>query len=94
MGIEPTDAEIAGVRARAAEANAVILFLYDAPLYTSNRALLAALQAVVASGPALAVVLMRDPYDAEYLAPGVLGVTACGWRRCQLEAALARLVTS
>jgi len=39
----------------------------------------------------LAVVLMRDPWDADWLRPGVVGVTAFGWRRCQLEAALACL---
>jgi hypothetical protein len=73
----------------------VILFLYDAHLYASNRALLDALQAAAAGhGPVLAVVLMRDPYDAEYVAPGAVGVTAYGWRRCQLEAALARLAVA
>ena len=41
---------------------------------------------------ALAVVLMRDPYDADMLAPGVLGVTAYGFRKCQLDAVIARLV--
>jgi hypothetical protein len=35
---------------------------------------------------------MRDPYDVEHLARGVPGVTAYGWRRCQLEAVLARLL--
>ena len=39
----------------------------------------------------LAVVLLRDPYDAALLAPGVHGITAFGWRRCQLEAVVARL---
>ena len=39
----------------------------------------------------LGVVLMRDPYDAALLAPGVVGLTAYGWRRCQLEAVIARL---
>ena len=97
-GIEPS-AEIVGVEsgegeiARAAEsargAVATVLFLYDAHLYASNRALLDALQTAAS---ALGVVLMRDPWDAEYLAPGVAGVTAYGWRRCQLEAALARLL--
>jgi len=36
---------------------------------------------------------MRDPWDAEYLAPGVAAVTAYGWRRCQLDAVMARLLT-
>jgi hypothetical protein len=66
-----------------------VLFLYDAHLYASNRALLEALQA---GARRLGVVLMRDPWDAEYLAPRVAALTAYGWRRCQLEAALARLL--
>jgi len=36
-------------------------------------------------------VLLRDPYDAALLAPGVLGITAFGWRACQIEAVVARL---
>lgn len=89
VGVEPTPAEIDQARAAAGAAEATILFLYDAHLYPSNRALLEACQV---GAPLLAVVLMRDPWDAEYLAPGVAGVTAYGWRRCQLEAALARLL--
>ncbi len=40
----------------------------------------------------LGVVVMRDPWDAEYLAPGIGAVTCYGWRLCQLEACLARLL--
>src|SRR5499425_260010 len=90
VGIEPTEAEIVRAAEAARRADATILFLYDAHLYRSNRALLDALQQ---TAPALGVVLMRDPWDAEYLASGVSGITAYGWRRCQLEAALARLLT-
>jgi len=89
VGVEPGEEEIARAAAAAREASATILFLYDAHLYGSNHALLDALQA---SAPALGVVLMRDPHDAEYLGPGVLGLTAYGWRRCQLDACLARLL--
>jgi beta-N-acetylhexosaminidase len=88
VGVEPTAAEIERAAARAGTADAAILFLYDAHLYPSNRALLDAVQR---ASPALAVVLMRDPYDAEYLRPGTGAITAYGWRRCQLEAVLARL---
>ena len=90
VGVEPTEAEIARAAQVASGADVTILYLYDAHLYASNRALLQALQA---AAPALGVILMRDPWDAEYLTPGVAGVTAFGWRRCQLEAALARLLT-
>lgn len=88
VGIEPSESEIAGAAARAADADATVLFLFDARLYPSNRALLDALQA---RARRLAVALLRDPYDADLLAPGVLGVTAYGFRRCQLDAVIARL---
>src|SRR5712664_2806465 len=78
VAIEPTAAEIAAAAERAAAADATVLFLYDAHLYSSNRALL---DAVTRRARALAVVLLRDPYDAALLAPGVLGLTAYGWRR-------------
>jgi beta-N-acetylhexosaminidase len=88
VGIEPSPAELDDAARRAAAADATVLFLYDAHLYASNRALLDALQA---RARRLAVVLLRDPYDATLLAPGVYGITAFGWRRCQLDAVVARL---
>jgi len=89
VSVEPGEAEIGRAATAARGADATILFLYDAHLYPSNLALLDALQK---AAPALGVVLMRDPWDAGYLAPGVVGITAYGWRRCQLDAALARLL--
>jgi hypothetical protein len=88
VGIEPTETEIATAAKRAAEADATVLFLYDGHLYPSNRALL---EAVQGRARALAVILLRDPYDASLLAPGVTGLTAYGWRTCQLDAVIARL---
>ena len=44
VGIEPTPAEIEEAAERAAGADATVLFLYDARLFPSNRALLDALQ--------------------------------------------------
>jgi len=88
VGIEPRPEEIADAAERAAAADATVLFLYDAHLFPSNRALLEALQA---RARCLAVVLLRDPYDAALLAPGVRGLTAYGWRACQMEAVVARL---
>ena len=88
VGIEPSPAEIEDAASRAATADATVLFVYDAHLYASNRALL---EAVQARARRLAVVLLRDPYDAALLAPGVYGITAFGWRRCQLDAVVARL---
>jgi len=88
VGIEPSPEEIERAAAQAAQADATVLFLYDAHLYPSNRALL---DAVRGSARTLAVVLLRDPYDAALLPPHVFGITAYGWRRCQLDAVIARL---
>jgi hypothetical protein len=88
VGIEPTPAEIEEAAARAADADATVLFVYDARLYASNRALLDAIQDRART---LAVVLMRDPYDAALLRSGVFGLTAYGFRRCQLDAVISRL---
>src|SRR5205085_1779752 len=77
VGIEPTAEEIERAAATAASADATVLFLYDAHLYPSNRALL---EAVQKRARALAVILLRDPYDGTLLAPGVTGITAFGWR--------------
>src|SRR5256885_3655512 len=88
VGMEPTGDEIRAAAERAAAADATVLFLYDAHLFASNRALL---EAVEARARALAVVLLRDPYDAALLRPGVLGITAHGFRKCQLDAVIARL---
>src|SRR5262249_17220439 len=90
VGVEPTEAEIARACDSASFADATILFLYDAHLFASNQRLLEALQK---RARALAVVLMRDPYDAEYVAPGVGAITAYGWRACQLDAVLSVLLT-
>jgi beta-N-acetylhexosaminidase len=88
VGIEPTPDEIAEAGERAGAADVTVLFLFDAHLYASNRALLDMLQA---RARRLAVVLLRDPYDAALLKPGVRGLTAYGFRKCQLDAVVARL---
>ena len=89
VGVEPTADEIDAAAAIAGRVDAAILFLFDAHLYPSNRRLL---DAVAARSSACAVVLLRDPYDASLLPPGVLGLTAFGFRRCQLDAVIARLL--
>ncbi|MBI3625189.1 MAG: beta-N-acetylhexosaminidase [Candidatus Rokubacteria bacterium] len=89
VGIEPRDAEIESAAGLAARSDVTLLFLFDAHLYPSNRRLLDRLQE---AAQALAVILLRNPYDAEFLTPGVLAITAYGFRRCQLGAVFARLL--
>ncbi|MBI2206917.1 MAG: hypothetical protein HYU41_24045, partial [Candidatus Rokubacteria bacterium] len=91
VGIEPTPDEITAAAGRAAASDATVLFLFDAHLYTSNRALLDAVQS---RARALAVVLLRDPYDAALLDPRAVGITAYGFRKCQLDAVIARMCYS
>jgi beta-N-acetylhexosaminidase len=91
VGIEPTREEIAKAAEAAGGADATVLFVYDAHLYPTNRELLDVLQERARN---LAAVLLRDPYDAALLRPETLGITAYGFRRCQLEAVLARLAGS
>jgi beta-N-acetylhexosaminidase len=88
VGMEPSPDEIERAATTAGAADATVLFLFDAHLFASNRALL---EAVQQRARALAVVLLRDPYDAAWLAPGVLGITAFGFRSCQLDSVVARL---
>jgi hypothetical protein len=92
VGIEPTADEIAACAAAAARADATVLLLFDAHLYASNRKLL---EAVTAAAPGrCGAVLLRDPYDAALLPTDVVAVTAYGFRRCQLDAAIARLLSA
>ncbi len=92
VGIEPTDTEITGASAMAQLADLVILYLFDAHLYPSNRQLLELLLAVAdGSERRVAVVLLRDPYDAEWVRDQAACVTSYGLRACELRAATALL---
>jgi beta-N-acetylhexosaminidase len=90
VAVEPGEAEIARATERARAADVTLLFLFDAHLYPSNRRLLDRLQE---AAPALGAVLLRNPYDVRFLKPGVLGLTAFGFRVCQLEAVISRLLS-
>ncbi len=89
VAMEPPEEEIERAAGLAARSDLTVLFLFDAHLFPSNQKLL---ETVQASAHALAVVLLRDPYDADFLAPGVLGATAYGFRVCQIEAVIERLM--
>jgi beta-N-acetylhexosaminidase len=88
VSIEPTTAEIQEAVNLAHSCELTILFCYDAHLYPSNKKLLEDLQE---AAPKLVAVLLRDPYDAVFLKPGVACLTDFGWRACQLKAAIAQI---
>lgn len=91
VSIEPSAAEIQQAVNLATNSDLIILFCFDAHLYPSNKKLLDAIQAAARE---LVVVLLRDPYDADYLKDGVAGLTGFGWRACQIKAALEKMCSS
>ena len=86
--LDPKPEEIAGAAAAASQADQVILFLFDAHIYPSNKQLLDAVQT---SSKRLAVILLRDVYDAEFIRDGVLCVTGYGVRICEIDSALRKV---
>lgn len=86
--IEPGETDLRKAEDLAKKSDAVVLFCYDAHLYPSNKALLDRLQS---SGKELAVVLLRDFYDAEFVRGETACVTDFGWRACQIRACVRKI---
>jgi len=86
--IEPDDETIESAANLARKSSVTLFFCFDAHLYPKEQKLFAALQLAAKK---LVVVLMRDPYDKSFLRPKDAGVTCFGWRKCQLEAVVARI---
>lgn len=64
-----------------------VFFCYDAHLFKGSREILLA----ACRQKKNAAVLLRDPYDAVYIEGKIPFVTAYGFRKCQIEAAVLRL---
>jgi beta-N-acetylhexosaminidase len=88
LPIEPSDAEIKTVADQAARFDTTILFCYDAHMVPPHKKLL---EGLTKGARKLVVVLMRDPYDIEFIAESTACVTAYGYRVCQLEAAIGKI---
>jgi hypothetical protein len=86
--ITPSDDDLARAKDLAYRSRTVVFFCFDAHLHPRQQTLLSTLQN---TGADLIVVLMRDPYDAEFLRPQDSGLTAYGFRKCQLDAVIQRL---
>jgi beta-N-acetylhexosaminidase len=91
VGLEPTAAEIEEARSLARNSEMTVLFCFAAHLYPSNKDLLDAVQD---AAPELVVDLLRDPYDVDYLKPGVAALTDFGWRTGQIKAAIERMCSA
>lgn len=88
--IDPTTEQIPAAAAAAAGAEQTLLFLFDAHIYPSEKQLL---EAVQAASKNLIVVLLRDVYDQEYVKDGTLCLTNYGFRVCDIQAVLRKLVS-
>src|SRR5207302_4044963 len=86
--IDPNTAQISSAAQAAAGADQTILFLFDAHIYPMEKELLEAVQAF---SKRLAVVLLRDVYDAEFIKEGTLCLTNYGFRVCDIQATLRKL---
>ena len=91
VGVEPTEAEIGD--GDAPEPPPPTPASCSCTTRTSTHPIARCSTPSSARARALAVVLMRDPYDARFILPIPAVLTAYGWRRCQLDAALARLLS-
>src|SRR5262249_37063016 len=90
VDLDPSAEQIAAAEKAAGGAAQVILFIFDAHIFESNRKLL---EAVQDSTKRLAVILGRDVYDAEFIKPGVLCITGYGIRVCEITAAMKKVFT-
>lgn len=88
IGLDPSYEEIETARLLAQKSKAVIFFCYDAHLFPRTRKLLDLLQSLAGH---LSVVLLRDPYDQEFVRKGIPVLNAYGFRTVQIEAVMERL---
>lgn len=86
--IDPDDQDLEKATVLAQKSAVTIFYCYDAHLQPKEQPLLAKLQQ---SARKLIVVLLRDPYDKEFLKPKTTALTAFGWRQCQIEATTERI---
>ena len=88
VGLDATDRQIRELIQLPASEPA-ILFCFDAHLFPGTQKLLEAAQERFNN---LAVVLLRDPYDIEFIKRGSACVQAFGFRACQIRAAVETLI--
>jgi len=86
--LEASDEDIDTACNLAMRSGVTIFFCFDAHLFPAQERLLGALQRTAKK---LIVVLMRDPYDVSFLRPKDAGLTAFGFRKCQIEAVIHRI---
>lgn len=86
--ITPSEEDIENCANLARRSTVTLFFCFDAHLYPKEHELMAMLQR---TSRKLVVILLRDPYDKTFLRPKDAGLTAFGFRRCQIEAVVDRI---
>jgi beta-N-acetylhexosaminidase len=86
--IDPSDEDIENCSNLASRSTVTLFFCFDAHLHPAQQKLFAMLQR---SARKLVVILMRDPYDRTFLRGKDAGITAFGFRRCQIDAVIQRI---
>lgn len=88
VGFDPSEEELRTAISCAETADAVLFFCFDAHLFKNTHKLLEALQKLTAP---LAVVLLRDFYDEEFLREGAARIHTFGFREVQIRAAFEQI---
>ena len=87
VNLDPSTADIESAVKEIKKASHVLFFCYDAHLSQNAKKLL---ETVQASGKA-AVILLRNPYDEEWIQEETVCVTAYGFRAVQIRAAVKQI---
>jgi len=91
VSLDASAAETSAAAAAAAGAEQTLLFVFDAHLHAGTKNLL---EQVQASANRLAVILLRDVYDAEFVRDNVLCMTNYGFRVCDIEAVVRKMAVA
>ncbi len=91
VDFDPEESQIQKLRNLSKQSDVIFFFCFDAHLYPKSRRLLECLQD---SAKRLVIILLRDPYDREFVRAGSLCVTAFGFRAMQIRAVLERIFQS
>ncbi len=86
--IDPSEEDIENCTNLANRSTVTLFFCFDAHLHPAQQKLFAMLQR---SARKLVVIFLRDPYDKTFLRGKDVGITAFGFRRCQIEAVIERI---
>ncbi len=88
VGLDPSAEEIQKTLENAKKSDLAVFFCYDAHLYPKTRELLEKIQQTAKT---CAVILLRDPYDEEWVSEKSIGLSVFGFRSSQIEAAIESL---